>query len=626
MMKKNLSKLHVLVLLIGFLAASCSKNKDIPQPVPGVSVSGKAEKGPFSQGAEVTVTELDKALQPTGRSFKTKILDDRGSFELLNIPLENDVVQLTVKDGYYFNELTGQQSKSPLTLSTLANIRTQEQLNINVLGQLEEKRVRYLVTNKNLDFAAAKKQAITELYKALFVKTEAKLNSERIGLTDENEHAAVLLGLSATLLKASDADQTTLNTLMVNIGRDLETDGTLSQELSNSIKNNLTRLNTDIIAFHMRENYKKYSLDLKDFNIQQQFSVDIVGENGGTNFLQSLQDFEAFHQSILLDMVRLSEQYFILEGLYAQTVTQEVANDYLAFRNHQISASNTLNRDLYAKHYALVNKVNLLITQARQTKLVEAQHYQYRAYPYLALLYDQLINLWGDPVFIHPDNYDATRTNLSIARSNTATVRTALIRALQDVIPQLADADEAFARTILARQLRDQGLYTEAAEQLDRVIQSGKYSLAALSETHLKKSPEGILSWDFGATSSIARSPNAKWYEKGNYQHIIRYSEIVLMRSEIYYNLGNVGKSLDQLNMIRKKNGGSVLLTDGQSLLLAIIDAYALEMKNEGQYFSALKRAGQAALKLSVDKYKLVLPIPQIELQANFNLTQNPEY
>lgn len=613
----------LLISLVGI--SSCSKSVDPPPIEKSISLSGTAEKGPFGKEASLTIQELDNQLKPTGRTFTTKTIDDKGSFEFQNIALKSDFIQVDI-DGSYFDEITGRQSTGPIKLSSLVNIRDKKRFNLNVLSQLEQKRVQHLVQSQKLDFNTAKKQAIAEVYKALFVGTSAPSTSESISLSDGSDHAAVLLGISAALLKASESDHVKLTTLIQTIADDLEVDGKLSEPLSNILKNNLSRLNTDLLIFNIRKHYMDNGLELKDFKIQEQFAVRIVGEIIENSYFKTLEDFQAFNNTIRLDMVRLSERYFILEGLYAGTLSNTTSADYMQFYRHQVSTSNPLNADLYDSYYRLIRKINLLIDESRKTEVMDAQQFQYTGYTNLALLYDQMINLWGDPIFVHPDNYKEVEKNPAIARSKTEDVRTELINVLKTAVPKLTQADYGLGATVLARFLRDQGLYAEARAQLDHLIQSGLYSLAAPFEVHSSLIPEGILSWDFEAVGSIPRNENAAWYSKGRIHHIVRYSEVLLISSEVDYHLGNTLNSLQQFNQIRKRNGAAELMTSGFSVWLAIADVYGQDMKNEGQYFAALKRVQRAELELSIDKNKLLLPIPERQLIQNSRLTQNPGY
>lgn len=614
----------LLISMIGI--SSCSKSTDPPSVEKGVFLSGTAEKGPFNKGTKITIHELDIQLKPTGRTFTTNTIDDKGSFEFKNIPLNGDFAQVNIEEGHYFDESTGRQSTAPISLNALVSIRDQKPFNINILGQLELKRVQYLVQTEKLDFNAAKKQAIAELYKALFVKTAALPTAEHISLSDGSDQAAILLGISAALLKASDSDSAKLAKLIQAIAEDMETDGKLTETLSNTFKNSLTRLNTDLIILNIKKKYQDSGLELKNFAIQDQFSIKIEGEIIQNEYFKTLEDFETFNNAIRLEMVRLSEEYFILEGLYAGSIANIVSENYTQFYRHRVTASNPLNSDLYDSHYRLISKINILIDRARKTKVTDAQHFQYVGYTYLALLYDQLINLWGDPVFVHPDNYETIQKNPMAARSKTESVRTALINVLKTAVPQLKESDYGLGVTILARLLRDGGRYSEARVQLDQLIQSGQYRLAEPFKVHTSIRPEGIFSWDFGAVGSIPRNSNAAWYTKGNSHHIVRYSEVLLISSEIDYHLGNFLSALEQINQIHTRDGGSPFMVSPESVWLAIVDIYGHDMKNEGQYFAALKRVGRAELKLSTDKNKLLLPIPEQQLNQNPQLQQNPGY
>ena len=70
-----------------------------------VTVSGKVQKGPYVQGTEITVRELDSSMTPTGNTFTGTIDDSTGSFSIKGT-LTNKIAELAA-DGYYFNEVSG---------------------------------------------------------------------------------------------------------------------------------------------------------------------------------------------------------------------------------------------------------------------------------------------------------------------------------------------------------------------------------------------------------------------------------------------------------------------------------------------------------------------------------------
>ena len=75
---KKLTPLYIaafLVLTQG-LMLSCAKKKEPPVEDPdAVTLSGKVQKGPYVQGTEITVRELDSTMTPTGNTF-TGTIDD----------------------------------------------------------------------------------------------------------------------------------------------------------------------------------------------------------------------------------------------------------------------------------------------------------------------------------------------------------------------------------------------------------------------------------------------------------------------------------------------------------------------------------------------------------------------
>ena len=70
-----------------------------------VTLSGKVQKGPYVQGTEITVRELDSSMTPTGNTFTGPIDDSTGSFSIKGT-LVYKIVELSAV-GYYFNEVSG---------------------------------------------------------------------------------------------------------------------------------------------------------------------------------------------------------------------------------------------------------------------------------------------------------------------------------------------------------------------------------------------------------------------------------------------------------------------------------------------------------------------------------------
>ena len=128
-----------------------------------VTISGKVQKGPYVQGTEITVRELDSSMTPTGKTFTGTIDDNIGSFSVKGT-LAYKIVELSA-DGYYFNEVSGSLSAAKLTLQALSDLTDSSSVNVNLMTHLEKKRVEYLMDYSRMTFAAAKTQAQTEILK-----------------------------------------------------------------------------------------------------------------------------------------------------------------------------------------------------------------------------------------------------------------------------------------------------------------------------------------------------------------------------------------------------------------------------------------------------------------------------
>ncbi|SHL30362.1 FISUMP domain-containing protein [Fibrobacter sp. UWEL] len=189
------------------------------------SVTGNAQKGPFVAGSRVIVHELEgEGLVQTGKAFIGKT-DKNGSFKLNNVSLASQYAILECT-GYFNNELTGEKSQGQITLNAIVDLSKREQVNINLLTQLEYDRVVYLVTEKDMSVAEAKKQARNEIAKSMF-DVDSPLDFEDLDIFGSSDGDARLLAMSTlTLVGNSDAD---LSELLAEMGADVEKDGTVGK-------------------------------------------------------------------------------------------------------------------------------------------------------------------------------------------------------------------------------------------------------------------------------------------------------------------------------------------------------------------------------------------------------------
>ena len=189
--------------------------------------SGYAQKGPFVNGSPVTIFELKSDLTQTGKSFATEIANNSGIFEQRGIELVSNFVQLRV-NGFYFNEITGKNSSTQITLTAVADVSDVNTVNVNVLTHLERPRVEYLVQQESKSFADAKKQAQKEILAIFGFSMPEEITFESLDLKE----SAILLAVSSILqgyFSTSDMAE-----LMANISADIRTDGVLNNTILGS--------------------------------------------------------------------------------------------------------------------------------------------------------------------------------------------------------------------------------------------------------------------------------------------------------------------------------------------------------------------------------------------------------
>ncbi|GAA3963914.1 RagB/SusD family nutrient uptake outer membrane protein [Mucilaginibacter dorajii] len=240
-------------------------------------------------------------------------------------------------------------------------------------------------------------------------------------------------------------------------------------------------------------------------------------------------------------------------------------------------------------------------------------------------------------------------------------------------------ANSYSASAILARLYLQQGDYAKALVEANKVISGGKYSLVDnyadefpfpnQSATHVDNTSEDIFamqvttqqgtntfntyyaSADYGGRGDIiVKSSFLNNFTSGDDRlsvynedsdgtlrcdkfdnlygnaHVIRLAEIYLIRAECNSRLGSSSGAtpVSDINKIRNRAGLSSLAT---VTLTQILNERKLELAFEGGFFlHDGKRLQQTIGGEAWNSNKLVFPIPQIEINANKNLVQNPGY
>ena len=207
--------------------AECdSTDADCAVPLDNVDLSGVSQKGPFVSGTDVTAYELEngKSLKQTGKTFGGKIENQDGSFNIRTVKLKSSYAYL-VADGFYRNEVTGENSAATIKLRALTNLDGRSTANINLVTHLEYDRVQRLVTKDNKSVIEAKRAAEKSLFAAFSIdNTGFKGFAEDYNILKEGDGNAALLAVSAML--QGDRTEAQLTALLASLSVDLGDNGT----------------------------------------------------------------------------------------------------------------------------------------------------------------------------------------------------------------------------------------------------------------------------------------------------------------------------------------------------------------------------------------------------------------
>jgi len=246
-----------------FLLSNC-KNEDSTPMDKVQDIKGNVQKGPFISGSSVIVYDLQSDLTPTGKSFNAIIINNSGTFQLKEIALTSNYVGLRA-DGFYYNEISGKQSTSQITLYGLAELTGKSSVNINLLTHLEKSRVEYLMKS-GLSFSESKSQAQSEILKIFGFQKDDIQSSEELNIVESGEDNAILLAITSIL--QGNHNEAELTELLSNISEDIKEDGVLNNEsLGSELINQARFLDTTAVNTNLTKRYNELGLtsNISDF-------------------------------------------------------------------------------------------------------------------------------------------------------------------------------------------------------------------------------------------------------------------------------------------------------------------------------------------------------------------------
>lgn len=562
-----MNKFFIAVIAAAFTLLSCSSESDGSERPISLQVFGHIEKGPFVQGSEVTLTDLNKDLSQSGKSYTTNTTSDLGCFDFgQTLELSSGLVELKTS-GYFYNECTGSLSNSQITLKAIANTDGAANLNVNLLTHLEYARVKYLVkTGKS--FKQAKEQAESEILKT-FAITDKIASPEKVSLTYNNKDANILLAISAIMLY--DKSEAEFSEFISKFSNDLEKDGTIDNKtLKEEIKKGQENCHPSKIKKKMEEFYKSKGSNITIGNFSN--FVDFNGDG--------VIDDQDQEELLVEPTDTVCEEHFFMDendfrmaliGFYSSLV------DYITYQNELDGMRINNNVQLITPDYGLVEKAWSAGYKCEMyakiiIKELEGHNFSFDTKPYIttakalrAFVRYNLAMEWGKVVVSDDTNISEMS---DVTPSNAETIYKDCLSLLDEKIPE------------------DKNLRIEYFTQNAVEVLKAEIYLALGRKNEAKQILDTVSSDDIFELASTS-------FQEKN--------------TEIY--------SADYIRYLKEEAKGK----DNS-------EEWFVNRKSKYGTFAALRRLNKVQSLTGIDKHFNLLPIPIRKIYVNPKLTQNPGY
>ncbi|MGO4294648.1 RagB/SusD family nutrient uptake outer membrane protein [Chitinophaga sp. RAB17] len=403
----------------------------------------------------------------------------------------------------------------------------------------------------------------------------------------------------------------------------------------------------------------------------------------------------------LLHYDAYGERAIVIPDLMAAEGELSFEGTFLTYREYQDKSqlkTSSIAESIWQRGYKTINNVNIVIGNIKLVSDDNKKTIEGEARFIRGLMYFHLCNLYGKPYSAGavttnpavPLILDPIIAQADLEKGNQprATVDAVHKQVLIDLkfaaenLPEESEngrANKYAAYAILSRVYLAEGLYKEAAEAANTVIESGAFVLAAsfdkvfnnasntledifaIQQTNQSNAgtvDNGIQTF-YGARSTGGRGDinvtlsslpyeagddrksfsyegegiagnegdyTGKWKLQYKVYTVVRLAEMLLTRAEANLRAGTtVGNvpPLDDVNAVRRRSHASILTAVTPDIVVA---ERIRELAFEGDKLWTYKRLKKNVGPLTYQDDKLVLPIPQRETDVNKKLTQNPGY
>lgn len=337
--------LRVYIIAVFFISLFFSCKKEVKDEKRAYKVEGQIQKGPFLNGSNVVLSELNSNLAQTGITLISQIQSSDGFFQV-NATLQNPFVQLKC-DGFYYNEVSNSVTTSPLTLYGIADLSQNTQLNVNVLTHLERKRVEKLVS-QGLGFHQAKSLAMSEILNIFNINYPQLPEAQQLNIGKLGNEHAILLAIS--LLIQGNLTEADFSQFLADISDDISNDGILNnQDLGSKLISHAHILNLQEIRQNLTTKFNSLGYQgVPDF---EQYIIQFK-QNSTFTVLNKITypDLGIFGTNVLGD----TSNHFNPSPNYSFRAILEPAAT-LRVRFVQTGYTDLLMRDPYTNHWSYIN-------------------------------------------------------------------------------------------------------------------------------------------------------------------------------------------------------------------------------------------------------------------------------
>ena len=251
---------------------------------------------------------------------------------------------------------------------------------------------------------------------------------------------------------------------------------------------------------------------------------------------------------------------------------------------------------------------------------------------YRDMCYYQMLIWWGGVVVVPNAGFEGYADSY-VPRTSESSILQMLEEELVEAIRNLdekkcvafaTNANDALfvskdvARILLAKVYMYQQKWAAASNLLQQVVDKNIYSMEKVPTKYTSENKDLILALKVGNESRDSRVNVDGSPEK--VVPIMTTTDVKLLYAECEIHLGNNAKASKYISEVDNVNGIS-----GTSVSVEGIKQLRKSLKLQ-DYFAFLKRNGLAMKELGLEKYQLLLPIPQDEINANPSLNQNQGY